>query len=143
MFICNFNLFHSFYLMCIICSHVYQLSLPTITANTEIQANCLYLGYVKLNNRMFMNICITSVAIILVKSCPLKKKGCEICQHRPAAESQSIIEVSKRKLEIYKALSSPAYILQSEVKDPILEAFTLSNKLKKMQKKDPSFKASI
>ena len=90
-----------------------------------------------------INICIKRVTIILVKSCPLEKKGCEICQHGPSAESQSIIEVSKRKLEIYKALSSPAYILQSEVKDPILEAFSLSNTMKKMQKMDPSFKASL
>ena len=75
--------------------------------------------------------------------CPFEEGRCEICSERKVFKSKRNLEDSKRLLEIYKALSSPAYIFLSGVKDPILEAFYLSKEMCQMQEEDPSFKVNL
>ena len=50
------------------------------------------------------------------------------------------MEESRRLIEIYKALSSPTYILHSGAEDPILEAFKLSKEMSNLAMEDAPFK---
>ena len=50
------------------------------------------------------------------------------------------MEESRRLIEIYKALSSPSYILNEAKEDPLLEAFKLSQEMKNLAMEDAPFK---
>ena len=67
-------------------------------------------------------------ALVSVK-CPFKSDDCEQCKERQVFKSMRTVQESRRLVEIYKALSSPSYILYAASEDPLLEAFTLCQEM--------------
>ena len=63
-----------------------------------------------------------------------------MCMERKVFKSKRRVEESRRLIEIYKALSSPSYILNKAKKDPLLEAFKLSQEMKNLAMDDAPFK---
>ena len=73
--------------------------------------------------------------------CPFEDyRDCEICNEQAVFKSKRCVEESRRLIEIYKALSSPTYILHSGAEDPILEAFKLSKEMSNLAIEDAPFK---
>ena len=67
---------------------------------------------------------------------------CEICRERRIFKTKRQVEESKRLIEIYKALSSPTFIFNSDLDDPVLEAFHLSREMSNLAIEDAPFKVS-
>ena len=81
-------------------------------------------------------------ALVSVK-CPFKSDDCEQCKERQVFKSMRTVQESRRLVEIYKALSSPSYILYAASEDPLLEAFTLCQEMVVLSVEDAPFKVSI
>ena len=75
-------------------------------------------------------------------TCPFggHQERCEVCMERKVFKSKRRVEESRRLIEIYKALSSPSYILNEAKEDPLLEAFKLSQEMKNLAMEDAPFK---
>lgn len=58
--------------------------------------------------------------------------------HRPEREKGDILTMERMRLFIYRAVSNPAYICQTE-EDPILKAFELSAELNREATFDKEF----
>ena len=88
----------------------------------------------------------------ITEKCPFPPDSCDICVLRSSYERVYDMDQSKQLLEIYDALSCPAYLFTQTVVndkteltdmdlvDPITEAFKLSEEMQLMQTTDPSFK---
>lgn len=50
------------------------------------------------------------------------------------------MEQSEELLEIYRALSSPAYMWKTDLDDPVFEAFNLSGEMDRLKEEDMPFK---
>jgi len=57
---------------------------------------------------------------------------------RPEREKGDILTMEKMRLFLYRAVSNPAFIVQTE-EDPILKAFQLSDELKREATFDKEF----
>ena len=81
---------------------------------------------------------------LLTAECPFDDvKHCEICNEQQVFKSKRRVEESRRLIEIYKALSSPTYILHSGAADPVLEAFKLSREMANLAIEDAPFKVGV
>lgn len=93
-------------------------------------------------------------ALCITEICPLPKDHCDMCSGSLRYKHKCVYNMgqSKQFLEIYDALSSPAYLFTQtgidaksgftdmDFVDPIQEVFILSGKMRLMQRRDPSFK---
>ncbi len=67
------------------------------------------------------------------------KPHCFICTERKEFVGSRSLERSRESIDVFKALSSPTFILQASMDDPILEVFKLSEMMQQRKLNDPPF----
>lgn len=81
--------------------------------------------------------------IVADRSKCLFPETCYICHVKINYVGLQNIEECRAAVQVYRALSSPAYLFHGGVEDPILEAFVISDFLEKRKRIDPAYRVSV
>ena len=79
-------------------------------------------------------------AAVLSATC--EEKECCICKPHEGFKNRQYLHETRKLLDIYRALSSSAYLLQCGVSDPILESFRICRRIENLKEEYPAYQVS-